>query len=78
MNKRQRKKRNKLMCKDVIYLKLYINENDNYNPEIKCKGFNQWYRRAVHYGKKYNCNVGYYNPDAEKRADEYFKKEYGE
>ena len=84
MNKRQRKKQdNKIMKNDIIYLKLYLHEDeieryDRYNVEIKCRGFSKFFRKAMELGKKYHINVGYYNPDAEKRSDEYFKNKYGD
>lgn len=82
MNKRMRKKHeNEIMKNDTIYLKLYLHEDekyDRYNVEIKCKGFSNFFSKAMQLGKKYKCNVGYYNPDAEKRSDEYFKNKYGD
>lgn len=63
MNKRQRKKEeNKTMKDQVIYLKLYINKNDKYNPVLKCKSIKKFFSRAMHLGKKYHCDVGFRCP----------------
>lgn len=68
MNKRQRKKEDKKFLKnDIIYLKLYISDDDRYNPEIKCRGFSEWFRKAMYLGTKYKCNVGYFNQTLEER-----------
>lgn len=76
MNKRQKKKQEgKIMKNDVIYLKLYISENDSYNPEIKCRGFSKWFRKAMYLGKKYNCNVGFYNQSQAERTELYEDEE---
>lgn len=82
MNKRQRKKQEDFrrnMKNDTIYLKLYLNEDekyDQYNPVIKCKGFAKFFSTAMRLATKYKCNFGYYNPDSEKRIDNYFKNKY--
>jgi len=75
MNKRQRKKQdNKIMKNDTIYLKLYLHEDeaekyDRYNVEIKCKGFKDFFNKAMKLGKKYNCNVGFYNQSQSERME---------
>lgn len=76
MNKRQRKKEDrKIMRNDIIYLKLYISDNDRYNPEIKCRGFSQWFRKAMYLGKKYNCNVGFFNQTLHEKFDSFDDEE---
>ena len=81
MNKRQRKKQErKIMKNDIIYLKLYLHEDeieryDRYNVEIKCKGFSNFFSKAMRLGKKYNCNVGYYNQSQSERMGFYEDKE---
>jgi shikimate kinase len=57
MNKRIAKKRQmKYLDGDMYYIKVPINENDDYNPIVKCKGFRK-FRRELNRLFKQHPNI---------------------
>lgn len=75
MNDRQRKKQeNRIMKNDIIYLKLFINKNDRYNPVIKCRGFGKFFKKAMYLSSLYHCDIGYANPSIDKRIEDFESK----